>query len=660
MPRKAKTGDTIGSYRIEKELNAGAMAVAYKARCGDETVFFKQYKSPTPTVPWYRKYVDYQQELKRRIESTAAKNFSYRFVEFFEGHFGGKNFFQVFEWVEGGRDLEHLLEEARSTGAMSWTQRLTLAKVMMAGINAIHEAGIIHCDLKPPNIYLFHDPDIEAGYRLKVIDMDFSILSDVPAPWHGTDTGYVGTPRYFSPEHLNSQVPCQASDVFTCGIILYELLTGEHPYGDESAYAASVAGWKAKPPTLLGQICDSEDLTDKARQLLHLSLHPDKKVRPSAKDINLALRGRFTESIAYPPSSGPAPARSPEYRPSSPKESTPGSGSSTTPPPPPPPPLPPPERRFQSLELAADGGKAFVCGIRTDVGKHICISLGEDAKFMHDTRQFSLVPDDSTHNWILEPNTAAKNQTLVNGRAVTCPVVLAHGDVVGVGNEAKKIVKLPLTVRLREGDGSRKLEIPAFDGWSDDPVRAAGFLQQAEEFLDGGRYDRALEYVEKAISADWNGSNPSTRPYYVLRAAVRAAQGSPTEQQALAKYNLAHDAARRRAYPESRQLYLEAIKLDGFFLWSANNLAWIEATCRDEAGRNGPEALKHALLTCDASKWHCWAFIDTLAAAYAECGNFANAITCVERAIQLAPPAELATLQASIAGYRQKQPFRVT
>lgn len=455
MPRKAKTGDKIGSYRIEKELSAGAMAVAYKASRGDETVFFKQYKSPTPTVPWYRKYVEYQQELKRRIESSAAKNFSYRFVEFFEGHFGGKNFFQVFEWIEGGRDLEHLLEDARKSGASPWPQRLTLAKVMMAGINAVHEAGIIHCDLKPPNIYLFRDPDIEAGYRLKVIDMDFSILNDVPAPWHGSDTGYVGSPRYFSPEHLNGQVPLQASDVFTCGIILYELLTGDHPYGDESTYAAAVSGWKAPPPALLGQINDSAEQTETVRQLLHLCLHPDPRNRPSAKDLNLALRGKFAGSVTYPPSSGPLPSSDPSTESTTrvPRPSEPTSRRETSPPPPPPPQAPPPatERRFKSLELKAEGGKVLMCGIRTDVGKHVCMSLGEDAKFMHDTRQFSLVPDEESGGWILEPNSSAKNQTVVNGKAATGPVTLSDGDVIGVGNESKGIVKLPLTVRVSTG-----------------------------------------------------------------------------------------------------------------------------------------------------------------------------------------------------------------
>lgn len=103
------------------------------------------------------------------------------------------------------------------------------------------------------------------------------------------------------------------------------------------------------------------------------------------------------------------------------------------------------------VELAADSGKVLICGIRTDVGKHVCMGLGEDAKYLHDTKQFTLVPDESSGAWMLEPNAAAKNQTMVNGKAVTSPIKLGVGDVVGVGNEAKGIVKLPLTIRMAVG-----------------------------------------------------------------------------------------------------------------------------------------------------------------------------------------------------------------
>jgi serine/threonine protein kinase len=446
MPRKAKPGDSIGRYQIEKEINAGAMAIAYKAVCGGETVFFKQYKSPTPTVSWYQKYVEYQEELKRRIESTNAKNFSYRFVEFFEASFGGKNFFQVFEWVEGGKDLEHFLQDSRVPGKVTWDQRLTLARVMMAGINAIHEAGIVHCDLKPPNIVLFEDRDIAAGYRLKVIDMDFSILKDQAAPWHGTDTGYVGTPLYFSPEHLQKgYAPIQPSDIFTCGLILYELLTGTHPYPDESSYLDAALGWRAPPPKLLGEITGGPNAHDVAVSILRQCLCPEASKRPTAKDVNFALRGKFD---------GPVPESVPPIggSPTTPVPPTPPTPPVSPTPPMPPPPLPPEveTRAGVRLELVSESGKTLMCGIRTDVGKHVCGPMGEDAKFMTDV-QFTVEPNSAGTEWILTHSSSAKNQSLVNGVFQAGPVKLKNGDVVSVGNAAKNIVKLPMTVRLVAG-----------------------------------------------------------------------------------------------------------------------------------------------------------------------------------------------------------------
>jgi serine/threonine protein kinase len=85
------------------------------------------------------------------------------------------------------------------------------------GDRALHESKIVHADLKPANAYLIEDATIGSGYQLKLIDMDFSLLADRRAPWHGFQ-GYVGTDNYRSPEHLTrGAVPGLASDVFTCG-----------------------------------------------------------------------------------------------------------------------------------------------------------------------------------------------------------------------------------------------------------------------------------------------------------------------------------------------------------------------------------------------------------------------------------------------------------
>ena len=65
-----------------------------------------------------------------------------------------------------------------------WARHVTWAKVFMSGIAALHESKIVHADLKPANAYLIKDPTIGAGYQLKLIDMDFSLLADRRAPWH--------------------------------------------------------------------------------------------------------------------------------------------------------------------------------------------------------------------------------------------------------------------------------------------------------------------------------------------------------------------------------------------------------------------------------------------------------------------------------------------
>ena len=240
MAKKLKVGDVIRGYRVTKVFGPGAMAISYAAESRDGTrIFLKQYKSPAPTVVWYPAFVDYQQELAARVRNGRAAGFAVRLVDAFEEMWGGRTYFQAYEFVEHGGDLQQMLDEERDVHARTgvaplrdpavWTRHVTWAKVFMAGIAALHESKIVHADLKPPNVYLIRDESIGAGYQLKLIDTDFSVLVDRRAPWHGYQ-GYVGSDNYRSPEHMTrGAMPGTASDVFTCGLILHELLSGAHP-----------------------------------------------------------------------------------------------------------------------------------------------------------------------------------------------------------------------------------------------------------------------------------------------------------------------------------------------------------------------------------------------------------------------------------------------
>jgi serine/threonine protein kinase len=397
MAKKLKVGDTIRGYRIHKVFGPGMMAISYGAQApSGGKVFFKQYKSPAPTVVWYNAFVAYQKELSARVRDGKAGRFAVRQVDAFEESWGGRCYFQAYEFVENGADLQQVLDEEReqhrrtkiapTNDAAIWARHVTWAKVFMAGMTALHESKVVHADLKPANAYLIKDETIEAGYQLKLIDMDFSLLADQRAPWHGHQ-GYVGTDNYRSPEHLvKGAIPGAPSDIFTCGLMLYELLAGYHPYwsDDQAEYGKRVLSYEAKPPTLAGML----------------------PAPASAADVSAALYRCLSTD--------------PSARPQKPLVSA-------------------------ALELVGPGGRSIRVGVKTELGKALMRQFGPEGEFW-DSRQ-CVLERRATGQWTIAPIGPTTNETLLNGQTLTTAQTLSAGDLIAVGRQAKSVAKLPLTVR---------------------------------------------------------------------------------------------------------------------------------------------------------------------------------------------------------------------
>jgi hypothetical protein len=295
---------------------------------------------------------------------------------------------------------------------------------------ALHDVKIVHADLKPANAYLIEDPTIGSEFQLKLIDMDFSVLSDRRPPWHGHQ-GYVGTDNYRSPEHLmRGAVPLLASDVFTCGLMLYELLAGRHPYWseDQADYARLVQAYKAEPPALLGPMPWPASNAD-VSAALHRCLNPDPAKRPTASELRATLSGRDRKP-APPPAAAAAAKAVPKPAPASSPAAAGAAGAALV---------------SDAVELLAPGGRALRIGIRTELGKMLMRQFGADAEYW-DERQ-CVIERGAAGRWTLRPAGGTTNQTLVNGRALTGTHALRSGDQIAVGNEAKKVAKLPLVVR---------------------------------------------------------------------------------------------------------------------------------------------------------------------------------------------------------------------
>ena len=153
MAKKLKVGDVIRGYRVTKVIGPGMMAISYAAQAPTGAkVFLKQYKSPAPTVVWYDAFVAYQRELSGRVTDGKAAHFAVHQLDAFEETWGGLCYFQAYEFVEAGADLQQMLEEEREqyrrTKALAtsdpsvWARHITWAKVFMAGIAALHESKI--------------------------------------------------------------------------------------------------------------------------------------------------------------------------------------------------------------------------------------------------------------------------------------------------------------------------------------------------------------------------------------------------------------------------------------------------------------------------------------------------------------------------------------
>jgi serine/threonine protein kinase len=322
-----------------------------------------------------------------------------------------------------------------------WARHVTWAKVLMAGIASLHESKIVHADLKPGNAFMIKEPSLESGYQLKLFDTDFSVLADRKAPWHGFQ-GYVGTDNYRSPEHMaRGAVPVLASDIFTCGLILYELLVGVHPYWheDQAEYAKRARAHDIKPPALLG-IMPGPAQNAEVSAILHRCLSPDPAARPTASAIRAALSGRSAKTDTPSASTSTAGARPPRAEgttaaPAAPgattKPATAAAGS---------------KLRSSRIRLVASGGESLEIGIRTVIGKAILRRFGAEAEFWED--QQCTIERQPDGQWIVTPSPGTANETLLNNTPLTAPRSLSEGDVLAVGRSAKGISKLPLTARV--------------------------------------------------------------------------------------------------------------------------------------------------------------------------------------------------------------------
>jgi serine/threonine-protein kinase len=221
-------------YRLDERLGVGGMGTVYRAT----HLLIERPVAVKVLNP--RLVADDTAKERFRREARAAGRLQHSnavaVTDFGETREG--LVYLVMELLEGRPLREVLARDAPLDPARAVSLMLQIA----AAVEAAHEAGIIHRDLKPGNIFLVQRPD--SPYIVKVLDFGIAkIAADDEGNLMDTLTGtgvMIGTPRYMSPEQCDSAELTPASDVYSLGVILYEMLTGQTPFAGASPLALAL------------------------------------------------------------------------------------------------------------------------------------------------------------------------------------------------------------------------------------------------------------------------------------------------------------------------------------------------------------------------------------------------------------------------------------
>jgi len=223
-------------YRLVELIGAGGMATVYR---GEDLMLERHI-----AVKFLREPYASDPEARERflLEGRAAAKLDHpNIVRIYDvGQDAGNHPYLVMELVPG-EDLKAMI---RREAPLSVPSALTVAREICSGVGQAHRAGIVHCDLKPQNILV-----TESGH-VKVTDFgiaralqhDETDDEPVEVVW--------GSPHYLSPEQAMGKVPTPAADVYSIGVMLYEMLTGVPPFHDPDPAVLAMKHCREEPPPL--------------------------------------------------------------------------------------------------------------------------------------------------------------------------------------------------------------------------------------------------------------------------------------------------------------------------------------------------------------------------------------------------------------------------
>lgn len=219
-----------GRYEIQEIIGVGGMAVVYKAHDNQEnrTVAIKILKE---------EFISNEEFLRRfKNESKAIAMLSHpNIVKVYDVSFGDLIQYIVMEYIEGITLKEFIERE----GSLRWKDAVHFAIQILKGLQHAHDKGIVHRDVKPQNIMVLPDGTIKVT--------DFGIARFSRSDQRTITDKAIGSVHYISPEQARGEKTDEKTDIYSVGVMLYEMLTGQLPFQAESAVSVAIMQLQRDP-----------------------------------------------------------------------------------------------------------------------------------------------------------------------------------------------------------------------------------------------------------------------------------------------------------------------------------------------------------------------------------------------------------------------------
>jgi serine/threonine-protein kinase len=286
VARPPQPGDLIADrFELEELVGTGGMSSVFRARDRqlDRRVAIKILHEHYAEDP------EYLERFRREARAVARLSHPNIVTVIDRGDDGGRQFI-VFEDVQG----ENLKELIVRSGGLPVRQALELTLAVADGLAFAHEHGLVHRDVKPQNVLLSREGEVKVT--------DFGIARSLHVEHGVTQTGTVlGTGEYLAPEQASGTTVSPATDVYSLGIVLWELLAGDVPFTGDNFVAVALRHVNEPPPSLRQR---RPDVSPRLEAAIERALAKDPARRfPSMKAFAKELRA----CLAEPPGAVPPP-----------------------------------------------------------------------------------------------------------------------------------------------------------------------------------------------------------------------------------------------------------------------------------------------------------------------------------------------------------------